>query len=54
MPRSKSSDPDDKSTKTLMTEGKGAEKHKSAPDKKLKHLAKEMLEQQEGHQKPKR
>jgi hypothetical protein len=54
MPRSKRFDADDESTKSLMTEGEGAEKHKSKPDKKLKHLAKEMLKQQEGHQEPKR
>jgi hypothetical protein len=54
MSASKSSDTDNEMTKTLMTEGKGAGKRRSKPDKKLKHLAKEMLKQQEGHQKPKR
>jgi hypothetical protein len=54
MPRSKGFDQDDESTKTLISEGKGAKKHTSKPDKKLKHLAKEMLKQQEGDQKPKR
>jgi hypothetical protein len=53
MPRSKPFDTDDETTKSLMAEGKGAEKHKPKPDKKLKHLAKEMLKQQEGHRKPK-
>jgi hypothetical protein len=54
MPKSKPSDADDGPTKTLMTEGKGAEKQKPNSDKKLKHLAKEMLKQEEGRQKPKR
>jgi hypothetical protein len=43
----------DEPTKSLMTEGAGAKKRQSKPDKKLKHLAKEMLRQQEGDQ-PKR
>ncbi len=54
MPESKGSDTEDESTKTLIAEGKGAEKHTSKPDKKLKHLAKEMLKQQDGDQKSKR
>jgi hypothetical protein len=54
MPRSKGFDTDDESTKTLISEGKGAEKRASKPDKKLKHLAQEMLKQQDGDQKQKR
>jgi hypothetical protein len=54
MPKTKSIDLDDESTKSLLMEGKGAERHKSKSDKKQKHLAKEMLKQEDGHQKPKR
>jgi hypothetical protein len=54
VPKSKLIDSDDESTRSLFKEGKGVEQHKSKPDKKLKHLAKEMLKQEDGHLKPKR